>query len=332
MPLPLLAWGAIALAGYGVKKGVDAKNDFDSAKSINHEAEELIEKADKRLNNIRMSAQNSLESFGTNKAECYENTLKPFKRVAEKIKNIDLSQFQDVGNVLKEFETNLQQLKAVEVTFSEIAGGGTTASMGGAAAGLAAYGGVQALAAASTGTAISSLGGVAATNATLAWLGGGSLAAGGGGMAMGTAVLGGVVAGPILAIGGSIMASKAEEALDNSLSNYSEAEAIKKEKDIAYKAVSAIRKRTNDLNNALINLDIVFEQLFSDFEGIVSKESNYQMFSEKERALTGNVFLCAGAISAVLNKPLLDEDGAVTKISRQTLKQANDLIKQLNSI
>lgn len=47
---------------------------------------------------------------------------------------------------------------------------------------------------ASTGAAISSLSGVAATNASLAWLGGGSLAAGGGGMAAGATVLTGGVA------------------------------------------------------------------------------------------------------------------------------------------
>lgn len=42
---------------------------------------------------------------------------------------------------------------------------------------------------ASTGTSISALSGVAATNATTAWLGGGALAAGGGGMAAGSIVL-----------------------------------------------------------------------------------------------------------------------------------------------
>ena len=46
-----------------------------------------------------------------------------------------------------------------------------------------------------TGTAISSLSGVAATNAALAWLGGGALTAGGGGMAAGEAFL--ALAGPI---------------------------------------------------------------------------------------------------------------------------------------
>ena len=48
---------------------------------------------------------------------------------------------------------------------------------------------------ASTGTAISTLSGAAATKAALAWLGGGAIAAGGGGTAAGTALL--ALAGPV---------------------------------------------------------------------------------------------------------------------------------------
>lgn len=48
---------------------------------------------------------------------------------------------------------------------------------------------------ASTGVAISSLSGVAATKAVLAWIGGGAIAAGGGGMALGSTILG--LMGPI---------------------------------------------------------------------------------------------------------------------------------------
>ena len=59
---------------------------------------------------------------------------------------------------------------------------------------------------ASTGTAIASLSGTAASSATLAWLGGGSLAAGRMGVAGGTAALTGVVALPaLIAIGGVLV-------------------------------------------------------------------------------------------------------------------------------
>jgi hypothetical protein len=58
---------------------------------------------------------------------------------------------------------------------------------------------------ASTGTAIASLSGAAATNATLAWIGGGTLAAGGGGVAAGTTILTGGTALIAIGIGAGIM-------------------------------------------------------------------------------------------------------------------------------
>ena len=66
---------------------------------------------------------------------------------------------------------------------------------------------------ASTGTAIASLSGAAATNATLAWFGGGAIAAGGGGMAAGMMTLGGLVAVPLIAFSAWKTHSKAEEIL-----------------------------------------------------------------------------------------------------------------------
>ncbi len=44
MPLPfILAGVAIAAAGYGVKKGVDAKGDFNTADEYNTEAQGRIQ-------------------------------------------------------------------------------------------------------------------------------------------------------------------------------------------------------------------------------------------------------------------------------------------------
>jgi hypothetical protein len=81
------------------------------------------------------------------------------------------------------------------------AGAGTVA-----AAGL--WGGVQLLGHASTGAALASLHGAAASSAGWAWFGGGSLAAGGGGMALGHFILPGI--GTVVAIGLSATLSHSE--------------------------------------------------------------------------------------------------------------------------
>ncbi|MET8479301.1 helix-turn-helix transcriptional regulator [Streptomyces clavifer] len=84
-----------------------------------------------------------------------------------------------------------------------IRGAATGGAAGVAVGGAAAYGAFTAAAlfgTASTGAAISTLSGVAATNAALALLGGGTLAAGGAGMAGGILLLTGMVAAPAAAL------------------------------------------------------------------------------------------------------------------------------------
>lgn len=99
---------------------------------------------------------------------------------------------------------------------------GTAEIVGGAMIGIGASAGtVVTIAstlgvAASTGTAIGSLSGAAATNAALAWLGGGTIAAGGGGVAAGSAILAAVsTGGAVVAIAGvGIIGKKVWDNLD----------------------------------------------------------------------------------------------------------------------
>lgn len=88
------------------------------------------------------------------------------------------------------------------------AAGGTVA---GTTVGLGSWTAVSLLGSASTGVAIGSLHGVAATNAALAWFGGGSLATGGLGMAGGAFVLGGLVLLPMIGVSAWVSHRKANK-------------------------------------------------------------------------------------------------------------------------
>ena len=99
---------------------------------------------------------------------------------------------------------------------------------------------------AATGTAISSLSGIAATNAALAWLGGGALAAGGGGMAAGSAIL--ALAGPIgLTIGGAA-------------AGFAALTASKKNREIAFEANKLVlemdskKRRLSFVKDSILNV------------------------------------------------------------------------------
>ncbi len=113
------------------------------------------------------------------------NSFDEFSNTIEKIQNRpQFKEYNKDGVKLPEYDK--EELKKVSVGAGVILGGLGGAAVG-TAGGIAAAGAtssaVMLLGTASTGTAISSLSGVAATNAALAAIGGGSLAAGGGGMA-----------------------------------------------------------------------------------------------------------------------------------------------------
>jgi hypothetical protein len=327
MPLPLLllAGAAVATAGYGVKKGIDAKSDFDSAKYWNEEAQKIYDEAQKKLQNKRKSANNAMEALGKTKYSIYNELLIPFVYAFDKIKNVNFNDnfVADIDRKYLISKEDFLIIRSSALAMKDVVSGGIAALGSGGLAGLATYGGIGLLGTASTGTAISTLGGVAATNATLAWLGGGSLAAGGLGMAGGMAVLGGIVAAPVLGVGGMLLASKAEAAKEDAYANHSKAELAAEEMKSAGVAVDAIKKRFQEINNILIKLDDIFAPLLISLQELVSVNQNYEMYSEEDKKGVFIAVSTAKLLKGILETPIIDEDGQLTSESRRSIIQTN---------
>ena len=188
-----------------------------------------------------------------------------------------------------------------------------------------------ALATASTGTAIASLSGAAATNATLAFFGGGSLAAGGLGMAGGMAVLGGLVAGPALAVLGGVVGARASANLDKAYSNLSKAKEYREEMDAAFDLCVGIRKRSAMFSRFLISLNAIFEPLIYEMSQIIlNRGVDFMNFSDDEKKVVAEAMAMAGAIKSILDTPILDDDGNLTlesdKIVGMTRKRLDGVI------
>ncbi|WP_047959980.1 hypothetical protein [Desulfovibrio sp. TomC] len=337
MPLPLipvfLAVAAICSGGYGVKKGFDAKEDFATAKDINDKAVTIYDKACKQLQKSRNAAKETLTALGNTKFLVYKNSLIPFVEAFSQIKAVD---FQDkaIADELKEMSISsddLQEITQSALNMQDVVGGGVAALGAGGLAGLAAYGGVGTLATASTGTAIASLSGVAATNATLAWLGGGALSVGGLGVAGGTAVLGGIVAAPVLAIGGMILAAKAEEAKHNAFANRDKARAAAQQMMTAKVATNAIQKRLAEIDHLLLKLDQLFQPLLSGLRSLVSSGCyDYNDYSLSDKKGVMMAVLLAKTMKNVLETPILDKDGAITRASRNVLVKTGQELDNIN--
>ena len=261
MPLPLLFIGfAAATGGLGIGTGIKAGVDVSKANKINKSANGLVEDAAEQINRQRKACDTSLKQLGEEKLFILNSTMPEFLDGFTKIKNVD---FRDsVGlDELKDFtidEKDFEELKDLVKFAGTIAGGAVAGTAGGALVAFGAYGAAQALACASTGTAISALSGAAATNATLAFFGGGSLVSGGLGMAGGTAVLGGLVAGPALMVLGIVAEAAAKKNLDKALTNRAEAIQIAEQLDIMSLQCEAIRRRTYMFYNLLARLDAFF--------------------------------------------------------------------------
>lgn len=332
MPLPLLLVGAAVLAGgYGVKKGIDAKSDFNKADSLNNQAKSIFNDATSELESARDKAQRALTQLGKLKFSVYETKLIPFVDTFKQIKNIDF-QDQKLKDEFKLAGVSGNDLRAIERSALDMQGivtGGVTALGAGGLAGLAAYGGVGALASTAGGTAIAGLSGAAATNATLAWLGGGALSAGGFGMAGGAAVLGGIVAGPVLAVGGMMLAAKAEEARLNASSNLSKARVAAEEMKTAALATAALEKRFKEIISALKELDRHFEPLLAGLQRRVAAGKDYSRYSAADRTGVMMAAAMAKTIKNVLEAPLIDKDGALTAASRTVIASAKEQLAAL---
>ena len=314
MPLPfILAGVAIAAAGYGVKKGVDAKGDFNTADEYNTEAQVIYDEAVEELETQKVETQGKIETLGELKVDIYENQLLEFVESFEKIKNIDFddTELSDELNNLHLTKAEFLSISKTVLSVNETLGGGLAALGAGGMAGFAAFGSVGMLATASTGTAIGTLSGAAATNATLAWLGGGALSAGGFGMAGGMAVLGGVVAGPVLAVGGMMLAAKAEEARHNAYANLQEAKLAVEQMSNATLLTKEIGDRFTEITEILVSLQEWFILFLDDLNEIIDDSTDYRRYTERQKQLVMMCFATAKVLKNLMETRILDEDGSL---------------------
>ena len=316
MPIPLIpaliAGGVAIVAAIGGKKAYDAYKDRDEAEKVNKEAQSLYDNARAELDKERLSTQKSLEDLGKLKFEIYQNKVIPFQDIFSKI--INLPKEIKINGEDKKFITKeeLEKMKEVNLSLTEVVGGGITALGAGGLTGLAAYGGVATFGAASTGTAISTLSGAIATNATLAWFGGGALGVGGLGIAGGVAVLGGIVAAPLLAIGGLMLASKAEEIKENAYSNLEIAKLSVKEMELAKSKTIAIRKKVFEAREILNKVSKYLD--LNILKNIVSSKGyNFKDYDNKTTEQLHLVYSHYEVLSNLLETKLLNENGEITR-------------------
>ncbi|MFG0632972.1 hypothetical protein [Pseudomonas sp. xss_2] len=331
MPLPLIL-GAAALvsAAYGAKKGYDGYQKHSEADDIVNAAKARY--ADKKeAFDVQEKATNAaLEMLGREELEIGKK-FDEFKTLANDLLDKLNADRQDKLKISIP-KHKLQSIESYSYTAVGVLGATAGAGIAGAAAGFAVYGGVMALGAASTGTAISSLAGVAATNATLAAIGGGSLATGGLGMAGGTAILGAAVAGPVLAIAGWAYDSHGDEALKNAHKAEREVDSAITKLQKAQQQLSKAEDYAFDINDVLKSVYGQFDKYFEHLkyaarriEDIRSRklDPHAEMASMSENILRAinNGFALAAILVDLITTPLFK----VKEVNGNVVKDKNDV-------
>lgn len=336
MPLPLLFIGvAVATGGLGIGKGIKAGVDVSKASKINKNANELVDESADFLNRQRKACDTSLRQLGEEKLYILNSTMSDFLNSFTKIKNVDFRDSVGIDELsnLKIDEKEYDELKALVTFAGKVAGGAVAGTAGGALVAFGAYGAAQALACASTGTAIASLSGAAATNATLAFFGGGSIAAGGMGMAGGAVVLGGLVAGPALMVLGLVAGAAAKKNLDQAYINQAEAMELAEQLNTMSKQCEAIRRRTYMFYNLLARLDTYFLPLIYQMEDILKTEGDdYRSFKSESKKVVASCASVAASIKSVLDTPMLTDDGLLTEESSVIVEKTISAVSDLETI
>ncbi|OPG67612.1 sortase [Helicobacter pylori] len=337
MPLPfILAGVAIAAAGYGVKKGIDALDADCEADEFIKKAESLKEEATKKAESAESDCRRAFMRLGKKKLHVLSHTVSNFldhfhrlnrSRIIIGTKDTDM---QDIQKQVLDARKITNQYR--EVDFFDVSGAVAGSAIGGVLAAYGAYAGVGMLASTAGGVAIAELSGVAATNATLAWLGGGALSVGGFGMVGGMAVLGGLLAAPALAILGAISASKMEEKLENAKAYYSQVEKAAKEADVVIDNLQAVRKMADLFTRQITKFDVLFFSLSQDAIATMKKH-NYDTsrYNQKEKDQLCVTVSTLMTLSAFLKVSIMDKHQKLTEKAKKALNLMRDQVNAIES-
>lgn len=329
MAIPIII-GVIAAGSalYGAIKGVSGAMDHSEARDINQDAQSIVSDANRKVDEQRKATNAVLEDYGARKLRAFNGVVADFIQTFGRLKNVDAINSPELERLhLGDFSTVSLADLINDYQLLKDSGLGVGAGLGGGAAlAFGAYNGTLLLATASTGTAISTLSGAAATNATLAWLGGGSLAAGGAGVAGGIMVLGGVVAGPALAIFGHIVGNKGEEALNKARSNVEQARTIRDEAKLMSAKLQAIQDIAGLANGTFSKTSSLLRHSVRELSNVIGAHGeDYQALSPDSRETVFRSVKLAQLLKAMIDTPILDQDGNLVLATEKRLRDIDSV-------
>ena len=346
MPIPLILGAAAAAAGLiGAGAGIHGGIKMKEAHNTIESAQSRHDRNKRRFKEKQEAATNAMDTLG----ELELNTLKSFKHFQALIEIIqnrpEFKPYEKNGVKIPPYDK--EKIKEVSVGAEILLGGLGGAGLG-TAGGLAASGlttgAIMAFGTASTGTAISTLSGAAATNATLAALGGGSLAAGGGGMALGSLILGGATLGVGLLVGGIIFNITGSSLSDKADEAWAQMKKAENEIDSICPYLDDLKNIAERYNAALIKVKNIYDSdiklLYSIFNSQTALYDtiDWNNFSDEQRLSVENTALLVGVLYKmckvnIVNKSKTEgEKPSINKLDIEQTLQDTETVLQENKL
>ncbi|WP_283448222.1 sortase [Helicobacter pylori] len=300
MPLPFILGGlALAAAGYGVKKGIDAKDTNDKAKDLLKKAEELLEEAKKRVELAESDCKNAFMRLGEKKFHVQSYSMSSFVKEFNQLKGREFvvkvadMQVSNAQNLFSQLNTNGMTDESIIEKM------------------LIGYG---------------SLG---VSSFTTGAIMGGGLAASG---LAGAAVFGGLIAGPALAILGAISADEMEKKRDDAKAYCSQVEAAVKKADVVIDNLQAVRKMADLFTRQITKFDALFFSFAQDAIATMKKHnydtSRYNQREKDQLSVTVSTLM---TLSAFLKVSIMDKHQKLTEKAKNALILMRDQVNAIES-
>lgn len=308
--------------------GVQAYQDGKAAKQEKAEADEIKAFIEAENERRRQNSNQILDAFGRVRLEALQETVGKFiiyldliKKKA-KVKEYELLTSIDVTpEQVKELETvNMNASTALKTL--AVSGGNAIAVVMGVPALVTQF------AAASTGTAIASLHGAAATNAVFAWLGGGSIATGGLGVAGGMAVLG-TLTGVVALASASVVATAYFAKKHTEATQYlADMKEMKAKMELGWTILDNVNKRAQELQDITIQLK---ERCIQSLDQLADIMIGFDAQNTEHLKIFQQTAILIKSMSELAQVPVMDEEGNVSEMSGIIKgKVLNVLNNQLN--
>lgn len=341
MPIPILvAAGVAGFAGViGVGGHISAKDTNEKAERISRDAKSLYNEAKESLEEAQKNTERALMDLGYAKKNVLDSSISQFIRAYDRIKQIELRQSEG-SNEISHFEIEQNDMIQLQ-EMVDIYSGSVTSGTAGAAAGA-----IVALAASGSLPIVTSTLSLAGTVLALGDIGG---AIGIAGTALSTAATMtplAAVAAPIVLFTGISASMKADENLEKAETMYAEAEAAAEKMKASETLCKGIIDRSEMFDKLLNELNGMFAQCVNLLDMVtmemirqLGREITVTDLTNNEKKLIMVTRALAGAVKAVIDTPILSENGELSnKVEklhteiRNSIPEFTQEVKEVNTV